>query len=72
MTKDSNIKLRVCKLAHYFSNSVREFERNVGLTRGSLGNLKPNQSISSEILHNKLTNFQKLIYIGLYLERVKC
>lgn len=60
MTKDSNIKLRVCKLAHYFSNSVREFERNVGLTRGSLGNLKPNQSISSEILSQITDKFPEI------------
>ena len=65
MEKKSDLKIRVSESAKYFSMSVREFEKKCNINRGTLGNVKPNHSISSDILAKIIDNAPQIDIVWL-------
>lgn len=65
MEKKSDLKIRVSESAKYFSMSVREFEKKCNINRGTLGNVKPNHSISSDILAKIIDNAPQINIVWL-------
>lgn len=65
MEKKLDLKLRVCESAKYFSISVREFEKRCNINRGTLGNIRPNQTINSDVLARIVETFPQIDIVWL-------
>lgn len=65
MEKTTNIKLRISESAKYFSMSVREFEKKCNINRGTLGSIKEDQSINSNILSRIIDNAPQINIVWL-------
>lgn len=65
MEKKTNLKLRIIESANYFSISVREFEKKCNINRGTLGSIKEEQSINSNILAKIIDNAPQINIVWL-------
>lgn len=60
MEKKLDLKLRINESAKYFSMSIREFEKKCNINRGTLGNIRPNQTINSDVLSRIIETFPQI------------
>ena len=65
MEKTTNIKLRISESAKYFSMSVREFEKKCKINRGTLGSVREDQSINSNVLSKIIDNAPQINIVWL-------
>lgn len=65
MEKKLDLKLRISESAKYFSMSIREFEKKCNINRGTLGNIRPNQTINSDVLSRIIETFPQINIVWL-------
>jgi len=65
MEKNLKLKVRISESARYFSISIREFEKRCDINRGTLGNMRPDQTLNSDVLSKIVETFPQINIIWL-------